>query len=121
MVTFSELAAIAAIYTGLLVFLLKYIISTLEGAIEDKAGGLAVEALDRRIGDLRDDVSRLDDAHSETRQVATTTYGSVFGDDNRPDDQGVIRRSKRERKEIREELDRVQEELEALKDEMNAS
>lgn len=111
MVSVGELAAAGTVYTGLLVFIFKYIVNDLESSIDGKADRSRVSALESELDQVEKELNRLDEAHRQTRQVATTTYASVYGDEGRPDDRGLLDRSRSKREDIREDIEEIKERL----------
>lgn len=82
------------------------------------AGKVLHGQLTARIDDVEGRVDGLEDDHAETRRVAESAYAGVYGDDMRPDDEGVLVAGQQAREEIHSELGEIREQVEQLRREL---
>lgn len=79
--------------------------------LEDELEGLEAETERER--------EALASDHAETRRMAEAAYAGVYGDERRPNDEGLLEASQQAREEIRDDQSDLARELEALRQEVS--
>jgi hypothetical protein len=64
-------------------------------------------------------VENLEERHGETRRMAEAAYSGVYGDEDRPEDDGFVVESRESRRQLEEDMAALQEAVSRIEDAQN--
>jgi len=99
------------------------VVLTILVSVASAAGGFAYRRIQEDISEAEEGsadasyegrVERLEDRHGETRRMAEAAYSGVYGDDDRPQDDGFMVESRESRQQLEDNMAALQEAVERI-------